>query len=64
MHYFHKIKTMLGAQTYAPRRKFLTIYILIKFIQGTPVNLYSPVKPVEESVKLKTFTFKIMNKLP
>lgn len=49
---------MLCAQFYAPMRQFLPIYRLIKSIQGTPVNLYTPVKPVEESIKFKAITFK------
>lgn len=58
LHYFCKIETMLCAQFYAPMRQFLPIYRLIKSIQGTPVNLYTPVKPVEESIKFKAITFK------
>lgn len=57
LQYFCKIETVLCAQLYAPRRQFLPIYRLIKSIQGTPVNLCTPVKPVEESIKFKTITF-------
>lgn len=48
---------MLCAKLYAAKRQSLTFHILTKFIQRIAVNFYFAVKPVEESVKLKTITY-------